>query len=1046
MCGLSIVLFGATFHAAAATQFPFLSPTKNWKYNDESVDLGTAWIAPAYNDSAWSNGVVAIGFAGLNSPNEALPAPNAIHTIPRKNTPTNAARDILTYYFRAHFTLTNSPRGMLLVASNLIDDGAVFYLNGREVGRVAMPDGGVTWDTLATRNDDIGTSRTPTINTHGYDVFDFPIDALVQGDNVMAVEVHQANSGSSDMVFQSELWAVFLDPTFLSITNQPTDLMLEEGKPLKLQVGVSGDGASYQWYYKQTPAAAATAIPGAFGDTYFIQTASTNDSGIYFVIASNAINSVTSRSNTVNVVIDLSGPMIIDANGSISDTNVLVTFLDPVTAATANVASNYKVTNTLGGTLTVSSAVLSDGTNVLLTTTAPRMGNNNYLLVVNGLRDTSLRNNLITPNSLYPISNLATNLIGFDSDGWRYYDPYAPFDVEDLGTAWKETVYDEGANNWSDGVSAFFNAGSGGTTFPVPVNTILSQTPGLITYFRKPISGFQFSPGNQQFRLSYAIDDGAIFYMNGTEVLRVNMPAGPVTYTTRASATVGSAVKTGPISVTAPINSSGNLLAVELHQVANNDVDKGFAMQLDAYVRSVAVGPAIIAGGPFDVTAQEGQPATFDVIQVGGASFQWQKNNVDINGANGESYTIPAVSFADNNASFHVTVTGANGSVTSTNARLHVITDNVPPTLVSAYANGNSIVVTFSESMNAGSVMTVGNYMVTNSAGQPFPVTSASLANGTDVTLSFASLPAAQYFVVVNNVRDASSSGNKIANDSAVKVGFNATVIDFDSIWRYDQRAINLSAAGWTARTYNDSAWTGSGPGLLDGKAGGRNPATLPLPVGTVINPPANNGGTYLTTTYFRTHFNSYGAGDGMITFSTVLDDGAVYYLNGTEITRTRMPAGAVTFSTQANGAAVGDASLESIGTFAVSNLLSGDNVIAVEVHQNGTASSDVTWGGQFSVVTPSMPLAPYIPGPACTNIAVTTPLLHFQRAANGTNVVLSWTNPVTNSCGSNAVFTLQQTLQLANPGPSTVWTTVTTTSPYTAVATNKTRYFRLKL
>ena len=65
LCCLGIASIGGIFHASAATQVALISPTNTWKYNDESIDLGSAWIAPGYDDSSWSNGAVAIGFAWL---------------------------------------------------------------------------------------------------------------------------------------------------------------------------------------------------------------------------------------------------------------------------------------------------------------------------------------------------------------------------------------------------------------------------------------------------------------------------------------------------------------------------------------------------------------------------------------------------------------------------------------------------------------------------------------------------------------------------------------------------------------------------------------------------------------------------------------------------------------------------------------------------------------------------------------------------------------------------------------------------------------------
>src|SRR5207247_3316364 len=73
------------------------------------------------------------------------------------------------------------------------------------------------------------------------------------------------------------------------------------------------------------------------------------------------------------------------------------------------------------------------------------------------------------------------------------------------------------------------------------------------------------------------------------------------------------------------------------------------------------------------------------------------------------------------------------------------------------------------------------------------------------------------------------------------------------------------------------------------------------------------------------------------------IDDGAVWYLNGFEIYRARMPEGTVRYSTLAQqqfseGAA-------DFFIFDSTNLFVGDNVMAVEVHQTSATSSDIVFG-----------------------------------------------------------------------------------------------------
>ena len=68
------------------------------------------------------------------------------------------------------------------------------------------------------------------------------------------------------------------------------------------------------------------------------------------------------------------------------------------------------------------------------------------------------------------------------------------------------------------------------------------------------------------------------------------------------------------------------------------------------------------------------------------------------------------------------------------------------------------------------------------------------------------------------------------------------------------------------------------------------------------------------------------------------------------------MAAGAVTYGVQANVNVPDAVYTPAQGnlTFAWNNMVGGDNVLAVEVHQNGTASSDVTFGAEFSLSAPS--------------------------------------------------------------------------------------------
>ena len=84
--------------------------------------------------------------------------------------------------------------------------------------------------------------------------------------------------------------------------------------------------------------------------------------------------------------------------------------------------------------------------------------------------------------------------------------------------------------------------------------------------------------------------------------------------------------------------------------------------------------PPTIATHPSDRTVTQGQTANFQVVANGSMplSYQWQRNMVDIPGANASSYTTPAAVVADNGAKFRCVVTNAFGTANSNEATLTV--------------------------------------------------------------------------------------------------------------------------------------------------------------------------------------------------------------------------------------------------------------------------------------------------------------------------------------------------------------------------------------
>jgi glucose/arabinose dehydrogenase len=109
--------------------------------------------------------------------------------------------------------------------------------------------------------------------------------------------------------------------------------------------------------------------------------------------------------------------------------------------------------------------------------------------------------------------------------------------------------------------------------------------------------------------------------------------------------------------------------------------------------------PPTITTHPSNQTVAVGQTATFSASATGSAplNFQWQKNTVDIPGANSTAYTTPPVGASDNGAQFRCVVSNSSGSLPSNSATLTVTANTAPtgtitaPTAGSKYSAGETI-------------------------------------------------------------------------------------------------------------------------------------------------------------------------------------------------------------------------------------------------------------------------------------------------------------------------------------------------------------------
>ncbi|MBN1672278.1 MAG: S8 family serine peptidase [Kiritimatiellae bacterium] len=157
-----------------------------WKYLDNGSDQGTAWRGTGFDDGAWSEDDAQLGYGDGDEATVVNYGPEETNKY-------------VTTYFRHTFTADAGDVSSLTLRL-LRDDGAVVYLNGTEVHRDNMPAGVIDYRTLASAG--VGGA-----DERAYVEAALEHTLLADGTNTLAVEVHQADPGSSDVSFDLELAA-----------------------------------------------------------------------------------------------------------------------------------------------------------------------------------------------------------------------------------------------------------------------------------------------------------------------------------------------------------------------------------------------------------------------------------------------------------------------------------------------------------------------------------------------------------------------------------------------------------------------------------------------------------------------------------------------------------------------------------------------------------------------------------------------------------------------------------------------------------------------
>ena len=192
------------------------------------------------------------------------------------------------------------------------------------------------------------------------------------------------------------------------------------------------------------------------------------------------------------------------------------------------------------------------------------------------------------------------------TEAWDYLDRIENengtnlgYPIDESGNAWNSVAFDVATStigSWESEDAPIQTGGVDG--FPgapdllFGIGAALNGENLITTYlFRNTFEITAEQLGEAGWLIDYLVDDGAVVYINGTEVFRTpNMPAGAVETTTLATVGDETGFSTGNLNLSGILVEGTNSIAVEVHQTSLTSSDVGFQLQLAPASQNSIVG------------------------------------------------------------------------------------------------------------------------------------------------------------------------------------------------------------------------------------------------------------------------------------------------------------------------------------------------------------------------------------------------------------------------------------------------------------------------
>jgi hypothetical protein len=158
-----------------------------WKYLESWATPAWNWTSLNYDDTSWKNGVAELGY-GDGDETTVIEFGG------------DSQNKMITSWFRRKVIIEDKSLFTRYTVHLLRDDGARVFLNGKEVIRDNM-------DRWSVSSSSTASEAVNGVGESAFHTYQINPALFTEGENIIAVEIHQSSAGSSDLSFDMDLTA-----------------------------------------------------------------------------------------------------------------------------------------------------------------------------------------------------------------------------------------------------------------------------------------------------------------------------------------------------------------------------------------------------------------------------------------------------------------------------------------------------------------------------------------------------------------------------------------------------------------------------------------------------------------------------------------------------------------------------------------------------------------------------------------------------------------------------------------------------------------------